>query len=614
MLALFIFMFIFSTMSEHYLKTIMSLKKRIDIDVQNTWDLEHIFPSVEAFELSLHDLSKQVPTLQKYKNQLGDQSVLLSCLEYIFRLEQKLEECYIYASYMSVVDMSDSEAQMRETQVMNLYTLFSQEKSFLVPELTQQSEVFLQSCIENKDFYEYTLFLKQILRSQSHILSEKEEVLLARAIPIFSTQTDTFSQLNDVDIEFNEVIDTNGKTFPLTHGTFSSLLESYDPILRKNAYEEVYRQYARVAHTFASTLHGQVKQHHFLADVRKYDSSLEAALFDNAIDTSIYKGLIDTVNKNLHVLHRAMEVRKKLLGVSSLHMWDLRVPLFVDSVFHCTYEEAVDMALQALSIFGDEYISVLKHGLLEGRWVDRYENKGKRSGAFSGGSYTTYPYILLNFTGSLNDLYTLIHEAGHSMHSYYARKHQPYGLSNYTIFTAEIASTVNERLLTEYLLQKYSGLTRNNILTYEIDMLRGTFFRQTMFAEFEHSIHQSVEEGKALTKDFLNEYYASLNKKYYGPIVENDIWIQYEWARVPHFYYNYYVYQYATGVACAYNFVDQMLHKGNSAIHQYLSFLQQGGNNFPLDQLQEVGMSLKNENIYTSLIDRFTYINDTLIS
>ncbi|MBD3269893.1 hypothetical protein GF376_00005 [Candidatus Peregrinibacteria bacterium] len=385
----------------------------------------------------------------------------------------------------------------------------------------------------------------------------------------------------------------------VTAGNYGTLLENRNREVRKAAFESVYKAYQSHINTYAEVLNSQIKQHVFFAKAKKFNSTLERALFSNQIDPQVYTTLIKEAHKGFPVFYEYIEFRRKKLKLKKIQMWDLRVDLFPIDQLEFTYDQAVDLCVDAAAPLGKDYQKTLKKGLTEG-WVDKYENKGKRSGAFSGGCYDSPPYILMNFTGSLNDVYTLMHEGGHSMHSYLAKTNQPYNKADYCIFSAEIASTVNERLLTEHLLKKYSGNKQKQILSYEIDAIRATFFRQTMFAEFELLIHEQLEKGQPITPDFLNQEYQQINKKYYGSKLSEDQYIKYEWARIPHFYYNYYVYQYATGIAAAIYFAEQI--KKGTGVDKYLNFLKSGGADFPLILLKKAGVDFIKPDIYKAVV------------
>lgn len=415
---------------------------------------------------------------------------------------------------------------------------------------------------------------------------------MAQASEVLDASGNTFGMLNNADLKFPTIKDEEGTEVEITHGRYIRFLESEDRRVREEAFKGVYSKYGEFRNTFASTLSGEVKNHNFNATVRKYDSARHAALSSNNIPETVYDNLVKTVNDNLPLLHRYLELRKKVLALDELHMYDLFTPLVKEVKMEVTYEEAKDYVLKGLAPLGEDYLNVLKEGF-ENRWVDVHENKGKRSGAYSSGTYGTNPYILMNWQNNVNNLFTLVHEFGHSVHSYYTRKCQPYPYGNYSIFVAEVASTCNENLLNDYLLNTIEDeKKRIYLLNHYLEGFRGTLFRQTMFAEFEHTIHLKAQNGEALTADMLTKEYYELNKKYFGENVTIDEEIGLEWARIPHFYYNYYVYQYATGISAATALSKQILEEGEPAVTRYLEFLKSGSSDYPIEVLKKAGVDM----------------------
>lgn len=588
-------------------------ESRSQVPLEHQWNLNKMFSSQAAWEVQFKKVSSQLAPLEKFRSQLKTPSKILSFFQSIAAVARQIEKLYVYASHASAVDLSNHHMQILVQKSQDLYAQFSQTISFQGPELAKLSDLTLKKMISDKKFYEFHRELRQVLAKKKHILSDAEEALLAQVSKLYNGPEDIFSALNDVDLTFGELKNDQGKMTKLTNGNYQTFLESQNRPVRAAAYETLYKSYQSHIHTFAQSLNLAVKQHHFYAKAKKYKSCLEASLSGNMIDPKVYQTLLDETHTSLKVLHKYFALRAKKLGLKKLKMYDLRVGIMPTKPLRFTYDQAVEICLAAVQPLGKEYVQIMAEGLKNG-WVDKFENKGKRGGAFSGGCYDSDPYILMNFTGTLNDVYTLIHEGGHSLHSYLARRDQPYGLADYSLFAAEIASTVNERLLTNYLLKKYSGHARTNILAYEIDAIRATYFRQTMFAEFELLIHQSVEKGEPLTTQFFNQEYARLNALYYGPAIEKDEYIQYEWSRIPHFYYNFYVYQYATGIAAAYHFADQILHPTTGAsrrapkiaagarpAEKYLNFLRGGGNHFPLVQLKQAGLDFTKPDLYRAV-------------
>ena len=582
--------------------------KRSDIPKKDQWNLEVIFASEADWAVALTKTQERLSQISEYQGKLSEKKNVKDCLDMVADISRELEKIYVYASYKAVTDLSDAHFQGMEVQVQNLASEFSQTISYIRPELVAQPESFLQSCMEDSDFLLHDFDIKGILHTKEHTLSNAEEKLLARASVLWGDVDDIFSKLENVDMKFTPALDSEKKEHEVTHGSYGVLMQSYDRILRENTFRSMHGQFRNHAHTFANTLNAKVKQHHFAKDIRGFDTCLSAALHGNDIDPKVYTTLVNVTEKNVTLLHDAMKIRKKVLKLDTLFPWDLRVSLVDEVDVKYTYDEAVELICEALHPLGDEYVSILREGLYGG-WVDKYENEGKRSGAFSGGCHDTFPYILLNFTGSLYEVFTIAHEAGHSMHSYFARKFQPHTKSNYTIFVAEIASTLNERLLCDHLLKTSSSeKLKRYVLSNEIDTIRATFYRQTNFAEFELKIHEEVEKGGTLSVDFLNKEYLEMHERYYGSHLKSDESVAFEWARIPHFYYNFYVYQYATGIALAYKFSDDILANTPSALESYMNLLKSGGNDFPLNQLKKVGVNMMDEAMYDSIFSRFSHL------
>lgn len=577
-------------------------ESRKEVLGKDRWKLEKMYKNLAQWGEHYAKTLKMIAPLKKFKGQLKSPKKLLEYFIQSYATLRQIEKLYVYASHLSSVDLSNHHAQIISQKAQDLYSEFSQAVSFQGPELVKLPTEVLKKLATDKKFHEYHKELKLTLLKKKHILSDGEEQLISLFSKTSSGPNDIFSALDDVDLVFSDIKDGKGKSHRLSSGNFTKHLESTDRTLRQNAFEGLYTEYKGHIHTYSQTLNLAIKQHLVYTKARKYKNCLEQSLSGNLIEPEVYRTLIKETHKSLPSLHKYFHFRAKKLGLKRIRMWDLRVPIGKAASLKFSYEEAVDLCLAAVRPLGEEYVKILAAGL-RGGWVDKYENKGKRGGAFSGGCYDSDPYILMNFTGTLNDVYTLIHEAGHSMHSYYARHNQPYGLADYALFTAEIASTVNERLLTRHLLTKFSGAKKELVLAYEIDAIRATYYRQTMFAEFELNIHSMLEEQKPLTSEYFNKEYARLNAKYHGDALEQDDFIQYEWARIPHFYYNFYVYQYATGIAAAYYFVDKILAEGTGATEseKYLAFLKSGGDNFPLKQLKKAGLYFTKPDLYRAV-------------
>jgi oligoendopeptidase F len=575
-------------------QTKKSLPLRSEIPVEETWRLEDIFPTDEAWEQEFQEVKKMIPKLAEYQGRLGESAdVLYEALQYQDEVSMRLGKLYTYAHMRYDQDTTNAFYQGLNDRATSLYSEASSTMAFIVPEILAIDEAKLRSFLEEKQelkLYEHAL--DEINRQRPHVLSAEEEALLAQAAEVMQSSSSTFSMLNNADLTFPTIIDENGEEVEVTHGRFIRFLESTDRRVRRDAFKAVYDTYEKYKNTFASTLAGTVKKDNFFARVRRYKSAREAALSSNNIPESVYDNLIETVHEHLPLLHRYVRLRKKVLGLDELHMYDLYTPLVQDVKMEVTYEEAKEYMLKALAPLGEEYISIVKEGL-ENRWVDVRENKGKRSGAYSSGAYGTHPYILLNWQDNVNNLFTLVHEFGHSVHSYYTRKTQPYPYANYSIFVAEVASTCNEALLNDYLLKTMDEeKKRLYLLNHYLEGFRGTVFRQTMFAEFEHMIHIKAQEGEALTADSLTSLYYELNKKYFGEDIVVDQEIGLEWARIPHFYYNYYVYQYATGFSAATALSKQILEEGEPAVKRYIEFLKAGSSDYPIEVLKKAGVDM----------------------
>jgi oligoendopeptidase F len=490
-------------------------------------------------------------------------------------------------------DTTNSTYQALDDRAKNLYTKAGSAMSYFVPELLTISEDTLKKFIEeNNELKLYEHSLEEILKQKPHVLSAAEEEIMAQASEVLSSSSNTFGMLNNADLKFPTIEDENGEEVEITHGRYIHYLESADRRVRKDAFEAVYHTYDAYKNTFASTLSGAVKKDNFKAKVRKYDNARHAALSNNEIPEIVYDQLVSTVNDNLNLLHRYIAIRKKALKLDEIHMYDLFTPLVEEVKMEVKYEEAKEILLKALKPLGDEYVEILKEAY-ESRWVDVVENKGKRSGAYSSGAYGTNPYILMNWQDNVNNLFTLAHEFGHSVHSYHTRKNQPYVYGDYSIFVAEVASTCNEAILNDYLLKNTEDpKQRLYLLNHYLETFRGTVFRQTMFAEFEHQIHVLAQNGEALTPDLLTKTYYELNKKYFGDEIVIDELIGLEWSRIPHFYYNYYVYQYATGFSAATALSKQILEEGEPAVERYLGFLKAGSSDYPIEVLKKAGVDM----------------------
>jgi len=575
--------------------TVNKLQGRNEVPVEDTWRLEDIFESDVLWEKEFQEIKEMIPGISEFQGKLGDSAqVLLDALTYQDKVLSRLGKLYTYAHMRYDQDTGNSFYQGLNDRAKNLYTQVGSALSFIVPELLAVDESKIQSYLkENEELKVYEHALDEINKQRPHVLSAKEEALLAQASEVMSSPSTTFGMLNNADLTFPTIKDENGEEVEITHGRYIRFLESEDRNVRENAFKAVYETYGKYKNTFGSTLNGQVKKDNFNARIRNYKTAREAALSANNIPETVYDNLVNTINENLPLLHRYVSLRKKVLGVDELHMYDLYTPLVKEVKMEVKYDEAKDYILKGLAPLGKDYLGVLKEGF-DNRWVDVQENKGKRSGAYSSGAYGTNPYILMNWQDNVNNLFTLAHEFGHSVHSYYTRKNQPYAYGDYSIFVAEVASTCNEALLNDYLLKTIDDEKKQlYLLNHFLEGFRGTVFRQTMFAEFEHLIHMKAQEGEALTPDLLTESYYNLNKKYFGDDIVIDEEIGLEWARIPHFYYNYYVYQYATGYSAATALSKQILEEGESAVTRYINhFLKAGSSDYPIEVLKRAGVDM----------------------
>lgn len=572
----------------------LKLPARDEIPFQDTWALEDIFVTDEKWREEFEKIKALIPKAAEFQGKLGENAnVLYEALKFQDEVMMRLGKLYTYAHMRYDQDTTNSFYQGLNDQARSLYTQAASAFAYIVPELLAIDEKKINQFLEEKEELKlYKHALEEINLQRPHVLSPELELVLAQSSDVTDASSNTFGMLNNADLEFPTIVDENGEEVEVTHGRFVGFLESDDRRVRKEAFEAVYSTYGKFRNTFASTLSGQVKRDNFYASVRKYRSAREAALSANNIPESVYDNLVETINKNLPLLHRYVSLRKKVLGLDELHMYDLYTPLVKNVKMKVTYEEAKDIVLKGLTPMGEEYLSVLKEGF-ENRWVDVRENKGKRSGAYSSGAYGTNPYILLNWQDNVNNLFTLAHEFGHSVHSYYTRKNQPYPYGDYSIFVAEVASTCNENLLSEYLLKTLDDdKKRLYILNNYLETFRGTVFRQTMFAEFEHDIHVRAQNGEALTAELLTKIYYDLNKKYFGDDIVIDEEIGLEWARIPHFYYNYYVYQYATGLSASTALSRQILEEGEPAVERYIGYLKSGSSDYPIEILKKAGVDM----------------------
>lgn len=570
------------------------LPKRSSLPIEKTWDLTKIFKDDQVFDEAFQALANELKEVEQFKGTLGkDSAAFLNGIEMLLRIYRKIEVIYVYAHLKNDQDTANTTYQALYARASSLYAQTSEALAWFEPEvLSLSDEKLLGYFKENPELEMYHHFIENILNERPHILSADQEALLAGAGEIFEASRNTFSILNNADLKFPVIENENGEKIQLTHGTYGQFMENTHRGVREGAFKGLYTVYEQFKNTFAQTLSSHVKAHNYKAKVRNYSSAREAALSNNHIPESVYDTLVDVVHQKLPLLHRYVALRKRLLKLDELHMYDMYTPILGEVSIKYSYEEAKEKAITALKPMGAEYLSVVKAAFND-RWIDVIENQGKRSGAYSSGAYDTAPYILMNWHDSLDQLYTLVHEMGHSVHSYFTRNNQPYVYGDYSIFLAEIASTANENLLTEYLLETETDpQIRAYILNHYLDGFKGTIFRQTQFAEFEHFIHTEDAKGVPLTSEYLGEYYEQLNQKYYGPEVTKDPEITLEWTRIPHFYYNYYVYQYATGFSAASALANKILTNEPHALENYLAYLKSGSSDYPIEVIKKAGVDM----------------------
>ena len=589
-------------------------KIRNQVNLLDTWDLSPVYPSLQAWKQDLDEENKNsyASLFSTFKEKPSfSASDIQKLYDLFFSLERRLRKLHTYAHLLQDEQIDNEESKVAMQQIASRYHTFIEETSFIEPKILLHSEEELSSFCKDPLLQSYLVLMQRLVRMKKHTLSPEQEALVAMASKSMETPHKAFSSLTDADFYFADVEDSKGKKYPLTNATYAIYLRSPDQALRKNAYNAMFDTYSSFQNTLCDLLQGTVEGHLFYARAHKFTSCLEAALYPNNIPVSVYTNLIQTVRSHVDVLHRYVRLKKQFLQLDTMYPYDLYVPLTEKSDRTYTYEEATQLTLSAVSPLGKNYTDTLEKGLIKERWVDKYENKGKRSGAYSSGCYDTYPYILLNYTSLLRDVFTLAHEAGHSMHSMYS-KSQPYHLADYPIFVAEVASTCNEELLSEKLLHNFRSSPREkaSILNEKLEDLRATLFRQTLFAEFELFIHTLAEQHIPITPAVLNEKFKELNRFYYGEELEIPENFGIEWARIPHFYYNFYVYQYATGVSAATALAQKILHGTPQDVEAYIAFLRSGGSQFPIDTLKAAGVDMSSAKPIEETIEYFSSLLD----
>ncbi|ERL65020.1 PepB [Schleiferilactobacillus shenzhenensis LY-73] len=593
------------------MSTITEEPTRDQVPEELTWDLTKVFATDADWEKALADVKAALPDLQHYAGTLGQSGTqLLAGIQAILKTARAFEKVYVYASMRSDQDTGNAHYQQYDAQASAVAAQFSAATAFMEPEiLAIPADQLTRFIRDTPGLSDYQHFIDTITVNRDHVLSADQEALLAGAADALSSSAQTFGILSNSDLVLPKVKDDDGRTVQLTNGVYSTLLQSAHRDVREGAFKGLYAAYGQYQHTFASTLAGEIKAHNYDAQVHHYPDARAAAMARNHIPASVYDTLIEQVNAHLPLLHRYVALRKRLLKLDTVHMWDMYTPITGTPQLSYTFPEAKAEARRALAVLGDDYLSHVDE-IFNNRYIDVVENKGKRSGAYSGGSYDTPPYELLNWQDDLENLYTLVHETGHSVHSWYTRHNQPYQYGDYPIFIAEIASTTNENILTDYLLQTQSDpAVRAYVLNHYLDGFKGTVFRQTQFAEFEHHIHQSQQAGTPLTAEGMSQFYGDLNARYYGPDTAKDPEIALEWSRIPHFYYDYYVYQYSTGFAAASTLAAKITSQDPAARERYINnFLKSGSSRYPIETMQRAGVDMTQaaylENAFQVFADR----------
>lgn len=584
---------------------------RNEIEEKYKWDLSSIYKTEEDFNKDYKEVKTRIQNFSKYENIMDNSATdFYNTLEEYYQISRIIEKLAVYTSLLFDEDTSNNTNQALKGKIDNLYDEFVKVTFFITPTILKKEYKEIEKYYEEEPkLKDYEIILKNEFRYKSHTLSDIEEKLLSSITKMLNNNYETYELLKDSDLTFGNITDEEGNSIELTCSNYSVYIESKDRRVRKEAFETLYKTYKQFINTFASTIKGNINENITIAKIKKYKSTIEWCLYADELDTNIYNNLIDTVNKNLETLFKYYDLKKELLNLDELHLYDIYTPIVANYNKKYPFEEAKETVFKALSVLGDNYINTLKQGI-EDRWIDVYPTRSKRTGGYSGGCYDTNPYILLNYQDKYSDMSTLAHEAGHSMHSYYARENNLYQYGSYAIFVAEVASTVNELLLAKYMINNSKD---NNeklaILDNLMTLFKSTIYRQTMFAEFEQDIYNDAENDITLTADHLSDKYYKLNQKYFGPNVVVDEEVKYEWARIPHFYYNFYVYKYATGLSAACHIVNDILSGKENAVDNYKKFLKCGRTKNPIDSLKLADVDLNNPEVIESALKMF---NDTI--
>lgn len=582
-------------------------KLRSEIKDEYKWDLSKIYKDEKEWQKDFDDAKEEVLKATSYKNSfLINGKKLYEYFKYDEAVSRKLEKIYYYAHLNHDADTLNEKYKIMTNKVSDLFTKYNELSSFVVPEILKLDEKKLASFYaDEKKLEDYRFSIENIYRFKNHTLDEEKEKMLSNLSKCLSNPEETYEALTDSDFEYDYITDEKGNKVKFNESNYSLFIKSKDRSVRKKAFEMLHNKYKKYIRTITSTYKGEVETNVVLAKIRNYDSAISASLYSDNVSQDIYNNLIKVVNDNMDVLYKYYDLKKEILSLDRLHMYDTYVEIINKVSKKYTFDEAKEIVMEALSVLGDKYIKNLKKAFDE-KWIDIYHSKGKRSGAYSSGNFDVNPYVLLNFEGTLDDVSTLAHELGHSMHTYLSCKNNPYQYSSYEIFVAEVASTVNELLLANYMLKSSKNKEEKlAIINHILDLYKATLYRQTMFAEFEKETHKLREKGEVLTSDLLSNMYYDLVKKYFGPNVLCDDLIRYEWARIPHFYYNFYVYKYATGISAASYIVDGILNNREGALENYINFLKTGGSMYPLDELKIAGVDLNSKSVVLSAIKTF---------
>ena len=592
---------------------VKKLRRRDEIPESDKWRIDKIYETPAKWNEELNKLKEEAPKLKDFEGKLGNKEDLKAFLLLNEKLSRKLGKLYVYAHMRSHEDTSNPEMQSLVNKIDPYSAEFSSYTAYFVPEILSLKEGTIENFInEDKDLKQYKIYFEMILNEKPHILSKEVESVLASVSDCLGAPESIYSMLTNSDMTFGEIVDESGRKVELTEGNYSSFIKSKDRKVREAAFKLLFGTYKKYENTLATSLTSSIKNFVFESKTRKYNSSLEASLKPNNIPVEVYYNALKTVDGNIEALHRYVRIKKKLLNLEEIHMYDLYVPVIECKKEHLEYKDAISLVEEGLKPLGKEYLDIFNEGINEG-WIDVYENKGKRSGAYSWGSYDTMPYVLLNYNYELNDASTLAHEMGHSIHSYYTRKTQPYIYGDYSLSCAEVASTTNEILLIHHLIEKETDKNKKlYLINQELEQIRTTVFRQLMFAEFELKTHEAIENGESLTSEVLCKMWKDINIKYFGEDMNVDEEISIEWARIPHFYSDFYVYQYATGYAAASSFANSILSKGEEAVEKYKGFLKAGGSMYPIDTLKMAGVDMTTSKPLKDTLDRFNELLDML--